>query len=70
MSFEPYDLTGEGTDLTILTVVMSVLADHVMGLVAASRRNYLVEFDRYLDERRRTERPTTRRTPGSHLQGL
>lgn len=59
----PYDLNEEGTDLTILTALMALLADHVIGLAARNRRSYLTEFNRYLDERQATERPKTRRTP-------
>ena len=60
---EPYDLTGEDTDLTILTAVMALLADHVIGLAATSRRSYLAEFNLYLDGPPEKERPKTRRTP-------
>jgi hypothetical protein len=60
---EAYNLDEEGTHLTILTVLMSLFADHVMGLVATTRRSYLTEFNRYLDEPQRTERPRPRRTP-------
>jgi hypothetical protein len=42
---------------------MSLFADHVMGLVATTRRSYLTEFNRYLDEPQPTERPRPRRTP-------
>jgi hypothetical protein len=46
-----------------MAVVMAFLADHVMGVVASTRRNYLVEFDEYLEERGLKQRPRARRTP-------
>lgn len=57
-----FDVSEEDADLTILSAVMAVLADHVLGLVATTRRSYLVEFNRYLDERHVTDRPRVRKT--------
>jgi hypothetical protein len=58
----PSSLRGEGTDLTIITALMALLADRVMGLVASTHRNYLAEFNDYLDDRGLKQRPS-RRTP-------
>jgi len=58
-----YNLDEEDTDLGIVTALMAFLADHVMGIVATSRRNYLTEFNRYLDEQQLTERRKPRSTP-------
>jgi hypothetical protein len=41
---------------------MALFADHVMGLVASTRRNYLVEFNDYLDGCRVKDRPRSRTT--------
>ena len=46
-----------------MAAVMAFLADHVMGVVASTRRNYLAEFNEYLDERGLKQRPRARRTP-------
>jgi hypothetical protein len=46
-----------------MAAVMALLADHVMGVVASTRRNYLAEFNEYLDERGLKQRPRSRRTP-------
>jgi hypothetical protein len=52
----------EGTTLMIVAALMALFADHVFGLVASSRRNYLVEFNDYLDGRGLRPRPTVRTT--------
>jgi len=41
---------------------MALLADHVMGLVASTRRSYLAEFNDYLDGRVLKQRPSSRTT--------
>lgn len=46
----------------IVAALMALFADHVFGLVASSRRNYLVEFNDYLDGRGLRPRPTVRTT--------
>jgi hypothetical protein len=46
----------------IVTALMAVFADHVMGLVASTRRQYLVEFTEYL-EARGQHRHSSRRPP-------
>jgi hypothetical protein len=58
-----YNLDEEDTALGIVTTLMALLADHVMGIVATTRRNYLTEFNTYLDEQQLTERPKPRSTP-------
>jgi hypothetical protein len=45
-----------------MTTLMALLADHVMGLVASTRRNYLAEFNDYLDGRGPKQRPSRRTT--------
>jgi hypothetical protein len=52
----------EGMNLTIFSVLIALFADHVMGSVAATRRAYLTELNRYLDDQGSAERPTRRRT--------
>jgi hypothetical protein len=59
-SVERQNLREEDTDLTIMTALMALLADHVMGLVASTRRNYLAEFNDYLDGRGQKQRPSRR----------
>jgi hypothetical protein len=46
-----------------MSVLMALLADHVMGLVASTRRSYLAEFNEYLDGRGPKHDPRPRRTP-------
>jgi hypothetical protein len=46
-----------------MTALMAFLADHVMDLVASTRRQYLAEFNDYLDGRGPKHRPRSRRTP-------
>ena len=41
---------------------MALFADHVMGLVASTRRAYLTEFNDYLDGRVGKPRPRARTT--------
>ena len=41
-----YNLNEEDTDLGIVATLMALLADHVMGIVATTRRSYLTEFNR------------------------
>jgi hypothetical protein len=48
----------EGTNLTIVAALMALFADHVFGLVASGRGNYLVEFNDYLYGRGLRPRPT------------
>lgn len=50
------------TNLTILSALIALLTDHVMDSVAATRRAYLAELDRYLDEQGFAQRPPRRRT--------
>jgi hypothetical protein len=45
-----------------MTALMALFADHVMGLVASTRRNYLAEFNDYLDGRALNQRPRSRTT--------
>ena len=45
-----------------MTALMALLADHVMGLVASTRRSYLAEFNDYLDGRVLKQRPSSRTT--------
>ena len=42
---------------------MAILADHVMGVVATTPRNYLTEFNRYLDKQQSTEHSKPGSTP-------
>jgi hypothetical protein len=49
--------------MTIISALMALLADHVMDVVASTRRKYLAEFNEYLDERGLNQRPGPRRTP-------
>jgi hypothetical protein len=46
--------------MTIVTALMALFADHVMGVVASTRRSYLVEFNEYLDGRALKPRPSRR----------
>jgi hypothetical protein len=46
-----------------MAALMAFLADHVMGVVASTRRDYLAEFNEYLDGRGPKQRPRARRTP-------
>ena len=50
------------TNLTIISALIALLTDHVMHSVAATRRDYLAELDRYLDEQGFAQRPPRRRT--------
>ena len=49
--------------MTIIAALLGFLADHVMGVVATTRRNYLAEFNEYLDERGVKPPVSPRRTP-------
>lgn len=60
---EPSNLKEEGTDVTIMTALMAFLADHVMGLVASTRREYLTEFNDYLDAHGLEQPPRSPKTP-------
>jgi len=42
---------------------MTFLADHVTGVVASTRRNYLTEFNDYFADRGMKQRPGPCRTP-------
>ena len=46
--------------MTIVTVLMALFADHVMGAVASTRRSDLVEFNEYLDGRGQKTRSSRR----------
>ena len=52
-----------GKDLTIVSALFALLADHVLGVVATARRSYLIEFNRYLDEQQLTDPSKPRSTP-------
>ena len=54
---------GGGKDLTIVSALFALLADHVLGVVATARRSYLIEFNRYLDEQQLTDPSKPRSTP-------
>ena len=45
-----------------MSALMALFADHVMGLVASTRRSYLAEFNDYLDGRGVKHRPRSRTT--------
>jgi hypothetical protein len=46
-----------------MAAVLAFIADHVMGMVASTRRNYLAEFNEYLDDRGLQPPRRTRRRP-------
>jgi hypothetical protein len=45
----------------IISALIALLTDHVMDSVAATRRAYLVELNRYLDDQGFAQPPTKRR---------
>ena len=60
---EPEDLRAEEAGVTIMAAVLAFIADHVMGMVASTRRNYLAEFNEYLDDLGVQPPRRTRRRP-------
>lgn len=48
--------------MTILHLLMAIVADGVMESVAAARRSYLLQIERYFDQRGLTARSAPRQT--------